>query len=409
MIILLKKILHAVLALQYLGSILFRLERKKEHRVVFFDHFYGQDVKAMELAFARVGENSLTIDTSRLFRGAYLYFEEAVRGLNAPYGLSVAGGGRFYSIFIKVIFYLLKYRLNLKVLILPSDNYYWIRAFIETCMSAGISVVVVDKEGLISPYDFDAECARIRRFAPFMSDHIYVWSERQKVYWTKAGVEESRITVIGQPRSDLLFLDPFVKKSVRPKITFFTFDDIAYIPPEFVSAGCSWNNLKNEAHGVLKEFANNHPEIDVVVKAHPQQQDLNNLTLQLSGENLTVLGGSQTSCSLIQESQLVVAFQTTALLEAIMIGKPVIYIDWAKTSDKLKELLLPFSNCPGTLSCRTVNQFRGYLDKFADNTLKAEIPQDREKVKSFVDDYFKNCDGKVSDRLVSDIRINFLD
>jgi hypothetical protein len=406
--ILLKKALHFIMAVQYLCTLIFHLDKKKEHRVIFFDHFYGQDVKAMGLAFTKIGENSLTIDTSRLFRGAYLYFEKAVMDLNAPYKISVSGRGRFYSVFIYGIFFILKTRLNFKVLILPSDNYYWVRAFIEICMRAKISVIVMDKEGLISPYDFEAECARIKRFAPFMSDHLYVWSERQKSYWMKAGVEEHLITVVGQPRSDLLFSSASTSRSTRKKITFFTFDDTAYIPPKYVSSGCNWIHLKNEIHEILKDFAVSHPEIDVIVKAHPQQKDLDIITEKLSGKNLTVLGGSQSSCSLIQESQLLVAFQTTALLEAIMVGKPVIYIDWATNNDELKELLLPFSNCPGTISCKTADKFKIYLKKFADNSLTLEIFEDREKVKLFVDDYFKNSDGQVSDRLVSDINAKFL-
>ena len=91
-----------------------------------------------------------------------------------------------------------------------------------------------------------------------------------------------------------------------------------------------------------------------------------------------------------------------------MVGKPVIYIDWATNNDELKELLLPFSNCPGTISCKTAEKFKIYLKKFADNSLTLEFFEDREKVKLFVDDYFKNSDGQVSDRLVSDINAKFL-
>ena len=40
------------------------------------------------------------------------------------------------------------------------------------------------------------------RGKPEIADYILVWSERQKLFWEKTGVNSDKIKVVGQPRSD---------------------------------------------------------------------------------------------------------------------------------------------------------------------------------------------------------------
>ena len=291
---------------------------------------------------------------------------------------------------------------------IPSDNYYWVREFIQICKDNSIKVIVVDKEGLISPYDWDYESIRIKKFAPFISTHLYVWSERQKEYWIKANTDDSKITVIGQPRSDLFFKP--AKKLPRKSIIFFTFDDYAYLSGELrkiAGKDFSWKNLKNESLNAIFQFSKNNPNIDVVIKAHPQQSDLKDLQAKYSSANLKVIGGSQSACSLIRESDLVIVFQSTALLESIMIDKNVIYLDWAKSNPEVSKGILQFSDCPGALSCKSLNEFNIYLNNFSEGKLK--IPnKNRAETKNFLDLYFYNADGNVSKRLAADITTKFL-
>ena len=61
---------------------------------------------------------------------------------------------------------------------------------------------MIDKEGTISPYFFDYYANEIKSKYPLLSQKILVWSERQKLFWKKTGVEEHKIKVVGQPRSD---------------------------------------------------------------------------------------------------------------------------------------------------------------------------------------------------------------
>jgi hypothetical protein len=312
----------------------------------------------------------------------------------------------------EVIFNALRDKFGANLVVTASDNYYWLRELITVARKQNVKTVVLDKEGLISPYDFGALVKRIHLNAPFMSDHIFVWSERQRNFWGMAGAKLVDITVIGQPRSDLFFrpmsyvVDSYFNR-IRPIITFYTYADDAYIPFEMLAnKRISWSDMKIKTQEFLLETAISHPEFNFVIKAHPQQPDLYELQQKYNRTNLRVVGGSNISNELIVRSELIIAFQTTAVLEAMFMNKNVIYTGWDPAEELLKEQILPFKEAPGIVVARTFKQFKTVCNRFfegdkCDFEFSEEVKAQRA---AMVSEYFYKTDGQVCNRFYMGVK-----
>ncbi len=390
-------------ALRYVDNLNIDIDPSRKTLLI-INHYYDQDIRALELAESEY--NLVVIDGPRLFKGGRIYFSDDVMRLRAPYdGTPAAQRGKFHE-YSRDIFERLIHRVPFSLIITASDNFWWVREFIEIGRERGVKTVVLDKEGTRSPYAVRGETERIRRLAPFMSDHIFVWSERQRKFWRDAGVSDKDITVIGQPRSDLFFrectneIDRFFPKS-RPLITFFSYEDTAYIPPaEVAPHGPSWREMKRETHDDVARMAAAHPEYNFVVKAHPQQSDLRELQSRYRRDNLVVIGGSSSANELIRRSALIIAFQTTAVIEVMMLGKPVVYTAWDSHYPRFASDLLPFHEAPGIVVADSLERFRDVCDRFlsgnaGDFQFSSDVIDARAR---FVYDYFHNPDGHVCER-----------
>ena len=376
---------------------------KKKKTIVFFNHFYSQDVKALSNQFEDKDYGTIDIDTSELFKCAKIFFEKKVQDLNEPYPDEGVYTEKFkYE--SERIFKLIDTLFGIDILILPSDNYYWVREFIKLCLGK-IPVIVVDKEGLISPYDFNAESDRIKKFAPPISDFYYVWSMRQKDYWIKAGLDEKKILVTGQPRSDLLFEENKTKTQKNKKqLTFFTYDDDAYIPPRFVKEGFSWKKMKRDTHEILLDFSKAFPGWNIIIKTHPQQRDLQELKNTYNRDNLTVIGGSKDSNYLIKNSDLIVCFQSTVLLESLIMNVPVFYTYWAEMPVGLSEEILQFADNKAVNVIKSKENFKSAIYNLAEKNLIYDIQKDNNYIqKEFISKFFYRVNGSVSKNIVEDI------
>ena len=374
--------------------------------VLVLNHFYDQDVRALELANTRF--NLVPIDTVTLFRGVKIFFSRDVQGLHVPYATADPELVTVYRRECLLIFDRLDRKFGVGLIVSPSDIFYWVREFIVVARERDVRTVVLDKEGTLSPHDFVTEAARIRVNAPFMSDHIFVWSDRQREFWKRIGVDDEAITVVGQARSDLLYrerrqdLDALFPEK-RPIVTLFSYMDDAYIPVELVhSEHLTWQKMKTETHDEIGRLAQEHPEYNFVIKTHPQQTDLKQLRRKFAAPNLRVVGGSALANELLQRSELIVAFQTTAVIEAMFLNKRVIYTYWDPLVERLEDDLLPFHSAAGIAVARTFEAFRDYCERFFAGDMTA-FEGNAETVRrrdDFVNEYFYRPDGNVSARFL---------
>ncbi|MFH1700236.1 MAG: hypothetical protein ABIE07_06580 [Candidatus Zixiibacteriota bacterium] len=397
-----KRIIYRYLVGKYINGLNPEYDPAKK-TILALNHFYDQDL----FALARVNEkyNFIIVDAPRLVRGGKLFFSNDVIQINAPYVNESEANRRAWKTECRHIFKLLNRRFNINLIITPSDIFWWIRELIAVGHDHDIKTFVIDKEGLISPFDFDAEAKRIRERAPFISDHIFVWSDRQKQYWQKIGVPEKLITVLGQPRSDLFHcqqneaIDKYFNSS-RPLITLFSYEDTAYVPPYLARQGINWNTMKTETHDFIFDLAKGNPKYNFVIKTHPQQSDLAFLHEKYQLDNLAVIGGAAVANELIQRSELIIAFQTTGVIEAMFMNKKVIYTCWDENYRDLINDILPFHDAPGIVTAKSFEDFKKICQRFFNQDRK-DFNFSEENIKkreAFINKYLHKPDGHVSSR-----------
>ncbi|TXI39850.1 MAG: hypothetical protein E6Q57_20415 [Mycobacterium sp.] len=304
-----------------------------------FDHFYGQDLDALEAA-GRGDWEVFRIPYQRIYRLARRHFPEAafvdVRASAAPvyrdnwasYRAAVAEHVRWF---------VAAYRPE--VFVLPSDTIFYFRPYVESFGAAGLSTVVVQKETTISPMTMDIDSQHVAEAVPFMADLMTVCSERHRQFWLRQGVDPDLVVVTGQPRFDV-YARPAPPRPVHnlPRLLYFSYDDFAYLPYDGVSTPLGdWTELRRETETVLAEFAS-ASTWQVVAKMHPQQVSLRNWL----GPDVVHAATDSDTRDLIRSADVVVGFQTTALFEAALTGTPVIYPAWGPVFERAHELLVPF-------------------------------------------------------------------
>lgn len=380
----------------------------KKKNILVVNHVFEQDIEALEKANTTF--NFITISAFVLRNVGTLFFPPEVESytfFNSPSLDPIKK--RYEKVIDRFIDRLIK-KYTLSGIISPSDNFFYIRQLVLSAQKRQIPFIVVDKEGTICPAYFTHFARYIREKCPLLADSILVWSDRQKLFWEKTGVPKDRIYVTGQPRSDFWHQqDRWLSKeqlgipglrSTSKILLFFTYDPWAYTPDYMIEKGeMNWSRLRQETTRVIYAFAKKHPEIDVIIKAHPQQLDLKELQEDIDAQHTTsvhLVTGSTLSNQLIINADCIVGFQSTALIEAMLTKKPILYTFWGEARDKWSKDLIPFHETAGVTVTASPDQLAESLEKAF---LIHELPKDVEVArKVFVDEYFFSVDGQASRR-----------
>lgn len=382
-------------------------------RLLVIDHLFHQDLVALErvnhhYAFVIIGAGFLRFVATQLFpptvESYAVYNSEALARTRR----------RWRAIMERFVARLIE-RYHPVAVVAPSDNFFYVRELIPALQRRRIPYLVIDKEGTICPAYFVHFAKYIHDQCPLLADHIFVWSERQKRFWEQTGVSSDRITVTGQPRSDFWrqpdrwkHKDQLGIVGLRPNaplVLFFTYDPWAYTPDYMIEKGeMHWDVLRQETHDALYAFARRHPEFDLVIKAHPQQPDIAAVRAEIEATgctNIHLVTGVALSNDLIVNAECVIGFQTTALIEAMVTDKPIIYTFWGEAKDRWSEDLIPFHATDGIRTVNDAEQLTLAIDAaLRDGKITAEQRTARD---AFVTEYFTRVDGRASERTLAAI------
>ena len=219
---------------------------------------------------------------------------------------------------------------------------------------AGYPYIVFHRENLIVNKDtyLDAiQKAKKLNKIGFVGTSIVFQNKVMKSVFDKySGVDSSRIHSLGATRMDQYIRDIESKKNTlnNNRITLFTFPPSNSILPEnFVQFG--WHELHDEVHISFVELAKENPEIEFVIKHKGVKWEetealLRNINAFNVG-NLKIYGEyDYNTHKLILESDVITGFCSTALLEAAIAGKPIVYPLFAEASDSQYSYFICFSD-----------------------------------------------------------------
>ncbi len=385
--------------------------------LLIINHCYDQDIDA--ICRAASGKETIWVMEPTVFhKTVYSFIPEDLPDIYhgnedpalAPYVK------QYHECFIRGLTDTLIETTHLDAMLVTADQFFWLRPLIEEMKSRGVLVVVQDKEGSVCDAPLmDAHADLLRKNFPPIADFYLLWNETSAAFVQKCGVLPERCRVVGQPRSDYFFDSarwPTRKDLGLPEkakiVLFFTFALDAYTATYYLTPDQrkTWLHLRQEINQALKEVLSQFPNAYLIVKAHPQQHDLRLNRREIRALRMSrsiFLTGAHSANSLIANADIVVGFQTTAMIEAMLTKKPVIYSGWGPSHEEIKHQLLPIYNSGGCAVPRNAEEFKTWLRHYLAASPGPSVSQLNQR-KSFTDQYFFQADGQASRRLLDTIQ-----
>ena len=232
----------------------------------------------------------------------------------------------------------------------------------------------------------------------FKGDYMAVYTKKFKEVLIKASVIDSKkIFVVGMPRADYYY------ENIKPEKKHVLLLMPSWTPQKSLLQHFSFDLKKYSQNvtNVILDFALKNPKEYVIIKMKTLgelDKKLISLITKKNIKNIFIKRGGSAN-NLIKDAKVVVGFQSTGLLEALILRKPIIipYIGF--------ELNEVFEKC--TLNLNEVTYYAKdndsmtkHLEDICNNKIHFPI-KDKSKVDSIIDHYIGNHDGKSSDRLLS--------
>jgi glycosyltransferase involved in cell wall biosynthesis len=236
-------------------------------------------------------------------------------------------------------------------------GYYNQREFAAALRQAGTPFIALHKENVKSPGRVKYWHPIYRARGRFEGTKILVYSNTERELQITSGVANAGdVVVTGMPRLDRVhrwrkeYHDQAPATGPHQLLFFAFWKREKLTATERVSnarvrtenneewSRLNWNELCETTYCAIIELARSRPDIRVVMKTKPQSVRLEAI-LKMLGEtadalpsNFVIVKGGD-PIQLIAESQVIVGFNTTALLEALAAGKPVIVPDFGEARD----------------------------------------------------------------------------
>lgn len=373
------------------------------------DHFFSQDIEALEGALAD-GETLRTVDYDLLRSEALRIFPPSVAGGLEEFARpDLQDERRRYAAKLREMLEEEFMRAPYDAFVSPSDIFFYVRAAPEICHDLGVPFVVVQKETTISGLIMDF-AETVEAYAPPIADHMTLCGERLRDFWVKGGADPATMTVTGQPRFDFfrrpeLWPDGPGYGSDGPVALFFSYHVDHHHPTEGQGIPV-WEKLHRETEEGLWRLAREGWR--VLVKPHPQQpwqserRRIRGEVGDLLDERVFLVDPQADARRLIVTADVVVGFQSTALIEALLARRPVVYTGWDEEAKGLTSQLIPFGEWPELLS---VVEQRSEFEHAVEGARGRRFGPDEEaRIDAIVERYLGLIDGRATERTMQVLR-----
>jgi hypothetical protein len=321
-------------------------------RLLVLDHFYDQDIDALTRALRDDEEIRVLSYQVLRFEALRVFPESVATGLEAFADPANATNRQRYAAVLRELLEDEFTTWPFDAFVAPSDVFFYVRAAPEACHALGVPFLVAQKETTISPHTMREHAERVRRLAPPVADHMTVCSEHHKEFWVRAGADADAITVTGQPRFDLFAQRDIWPTDVGygdggPAVLFLSYFVDAYHPTEGTGEP-AWARLHRETEEGLWELAREGWR--VLIKPHPQQgarelkARLRDAVGPLWEQRVFVVEPTADVRPLVAAADVTVGYQSTAMLEAMLAGRPALYTAWDPETRRLSGELIPFAD-----------------------------------------------------------------
>lgn len=379
-------------------------------RFLMLEHHSAQDIGALR----RVAGEDLELDILPydLLRSEALRIlpREVGNGLEAFTKPELDDARRRYAATLREIMEDRFTRSPFDAVVVPSDTFFYVRSAPAAAHALGVPFLIAQKETTISEQTMREHAEDLRRFSPPLADRMTVCSERHKRFWVRAGGEQDRIVVTGQPRFDY-YTDPSSWPVEVPlggdrghSVLFLSYAVDAYHPGEGLGSD-AWSALHMQTEHGLYELARRGWR--VLIKPHPQQpldaqREWRQRAGDLWGRRVFLVDPQADVRPLIVAADVTVGFQSTALLEAMLAGRPVLYTGWDQTAMALGGELIPFQQWEREITVvRKAGDLAEAVVAARGAVCAADVLQSRREI---AERYLGPLDGLAAERTVTTLR-----
>jgi hypothetical protein len=295
-----------------------------------------------------------------------------------------------------------------RVVVLPKYNDDYTLEVIEAFNTKGWKVIVYDREGTVTPERLREISPIVAKIAP-VCDVVVVYNAMHQAFFESvfnlSGIRPTpNLKMIGNPSSDDWFdfesKPTYLWNGSSKRVLFFAFGAFSYVYGyEYLKDKSEvWGDFLCELHAVLDQFMKKSSDAILMYKRSPKQNRdyWEGSEELLLCENVIVPNVTVNSNQLIFESDVVLAFQTTALIDAMHTNKPIIYCAWGRRYAELRTELIDFESIAKTGAIVHADSPARLLHYLSMPINDFNINQNARKIAREM--FTNNHDGKVSDR-----------
>ena len=305
---------------------------------------------------------------------------------------------------------LLKKHFSASTIILPKYNDDYTLELVQAFHNSGWKTIVYDREGTVTKRRLEYLPAIVSRQAS-TCDYLITYNETHRAFFEKvfdlSDAAKPEIIVMGNPASDewvhhgsSLQSAPEKQQVMRRNILFFAFGEFSYVyDAEYLKDKDEvWRSLLADIHQALMDHLNDNPDDLLHYKRGPK----GNRDYWAGSEKLLTLSNAQlipataSANKLIVWADIIIAFQTTALIDAMHTDKVIIYCAWGDNYQELKKDLIRFDEYAldgGILHARSPEELKQILS--LDHKEIVINVEARKKVREL---FTTNPDGNVAKR-----------
>ena len=310
------------------------------------------------------------------------------------------GRQKCYTYLTRMLPSLLKF-MDLQAVISGNFGYIQQQELARVCQDQAVPFIVLHKEGMAIVGAFDNYVEQYRQHK-FIGAKMLLNNEQIRNAMLKIKIEglfENKMEVVGIPRLDSCFLERNYHPSAK-QITFFSFyprDKFHYLitDQKIIDAIA---DRSAEFHKLVIEFAQKHPEYQVIIKTKVAEHyvsyvtDIVNAHFAVKPQNLLIINVGEPA-DLVKESVAVLGFNSTTLIEAMVANRLII-------SPYMGDIITDIPWDYFTHYPELVNYARNYqeLEEYILNYQKYLKHHNQQRENKFLEELIYTPDGRASER-----------
>jgi hypothetical protein len=317
-----------------------------------------------------------------------------------------------YRAFLTKVFNRILQVLNVKAILKFNIVYYSERELPAVCSSLGIKSLILQKEGLRPNISWQKMVDIYKcQLKPFLGHKVLTYNYDTKKCLISSGiVDSSDVEIIGMPRLDFShkIREDRSPDPNCPVVVYYLIDKISGLCNYIDSNGkitsmryednegsiFYWDDLIERSNNAVIDYARANPDLQFIFKGKGKFENYKtDFSAKLPG-NCKIATGA-TGHTLLKEASVIIGFNTTAIIEGIAAGVPVIVpLLFSSEPEEMKKYIL---DTKGAVSyAKTESELGNLIAEFSSKERASTLIQ---KEKSILDRALGNSDGKSSERL----------